>query len=36
MYSNIMANHYGYNGRCSGPSYYYFFVCFCLKFTYFS
>ncbi|KAG4208261.1 hypothetical protein ERO13_A03G119538v2 [Gossypium hirsutum] len=31
MDSDSMADHCGYNGRCSGPSYYYFFFRFCIK-----
>ncbi|CBI40210.3 unnamed protein product, partial [Vitis vinifera] len=36
MYSNSMADHCGYNNRCSGPSYYYFFFPHCVKHNNFS
>ncbi|KAB2016781.1 hypothetical protein E1A91_D08G127000v1 [Gossypium mustelinum] len=31
MDNDSMADHCGYNGRCFGPTYYYFFFCFCIK-----
>nr|UNQ84798.1 ribosomal protein S19 [Prunus kansuensis] len=36
MDSNSMPDHCRYNGRRSGPGYYYFFFCFCVKCIYFS
>nr|YP_009973245.1 ribosomal protein S19 [Leucosceptrum canum]QNH92219.1 ribosomal protein S19 [Leucosceptrum canum] len=36
MNSNRMADHCGYNGRCTGPSYDYFFFCFFIKLIDFS
>lgn len=32
MDSDSMVDYCGYNGRCFGLSYYYFFFCFCIKF----